>query len=173
MIYVGFLLQTMGADYFPHLTEVIGDREAATRLLNDQLQPTWSLGFVFLAAAQPRLTLMTTLTFNAVFLSLIWLGLWPFGLGVTGIVFLVAQLIESTIVALLVRRLHDFRWQPLSLRLFGLHVLLAAGLLALSLHLPLAGAVAVLALGLGTGFAGGGGTSCRSRSGPTVAFFPR
>ena len=44
MIYVGFLLQAMGADYFPRLTEVIRDREAATRLMNDQMQLALALG---------------------------------------------------------------------------------------------------------------------------------
>jgi PST family polysaccharide transporter len=44
MIYVGFLLQAMGADYFPRLTEVIQDRDAATRLMNDQMQLALALG---------------------------------------------------------------------------------------------------------------------------------
>ena len=44
MIYVGFLLQAMGADYFPRLTEVIRDRDAATRLMNDQMQLALALG---------------------------------------------------------------------------------------------------------------------------------
>jgi PST family polysaccharide transporter len=44
MIYVGFLLQAMGADYFPRLTEVIKDRDAATRLMNDQMQLALALG---------------------------------------------------------------------------------------------------------------------------------
>jgi PST family polysaccharide transporter len=44
MIYVGFLLRAMGADYFPRLTEVIRDREAATRLMNDQMQLALALG---------------------------------------------------------------------------------------------------------------------------------
>ena len=44
MIYVGFLLQAMGADYFPRLTEVIRDRQAANALMNDQIQLALALG---------------------------------------------------------------------------------------------------------------------------------
>lgn len=44
MIYVGFLLNAMGADYFPRLTEVINDRDAACRLMNDQLQLGLAIG---------------------------------------------------------------------------------------------------------------------------------
>lgn len=35
MTYVGFLLSAMGADYYPRLTEVIHDRQAANALMND------------------------------------------------------------------------------------------------------------------------------------------
>lgn len=44
MIYVGFLLQAMGADYYPRLTEVIHNREASTRLVNDQAQLGLAIG---------------------------------------------------------------------------------------------------------------------------------
>lgn len=44
MTYVGFLLGAMGADYFPRLTEVIHDRVAAIRLMNDQAQLGLAIG---------------------------------------------------------------------------------------------------------------------------------
>lgn len=44
MIYVGFLLRAMGADYYPRLTEVIRDRAAAIRLMNDQAQLSLAIG---------------------------------------------------------------------------------------------------------------------------------
>ena len=44
MTYVGFLLQAMGTDYFPRLTEVIRDRDAAAELINDQVQIALALG---------------------------------------------------------------------------------------------------------------------------------
>ena len=202
MIYVGFLLQAMGADYFPRLTEVIHDREAATRLMNDQMQlalalggpillvligcapwlvrllyssefepavvllqwqtlgnvfklASWALAFAFVAAARRQVFLMTELLFNAVFLPLVWLGLPFMGLQITGIAFLISYLVHFTVVGLLVHRLHGFRWQALSRRLLGLHVLLAAALLVLSMNLPLAGALASICLGLTTALWGG------------------
>lgn len=44
MTYVGFLLGAMGADYYPRLTEVVQDREAAGRLINDQVQLGMAIG---------------------------------------------------------------------------------------------------------------------------------
>ena len=44
MTYVGFLLGAMAADYYPRLTEVINDRDAATRLMNDQAQLGLAIG---------------------------------------------------------------------------------------------------------------------------------
>lgn len=44
MIYVGFLLGAMGADFYPRLTEVIQDRVASTRLINDQTQLGLAIG---------------------------------------------------------------------------------------------------------------------------------
>ena len=44
MIYVGFLLGAMAADYYPRLTEVIHDKVAAVRLMNDQAQLSLAIG---------------------------------------------------------------------------------------------------------------------------------
>lgn len=44
MTYVGFLLTAMAADYFPRLTEVISDKVAAVRLMNEQAQLGLALG---------------------------------------------------------------------------------------------------------------------------------
>lgn len=43
-VYVGFLLNAMGADYFPRLTGVIADRKAATQMINDQAQLSLVIG---------------------------------------------------------------------------------------------------------------------------------
>lgn len=55
VIYVGFLLNAMSADYFPRLTALIDDRRAATSLVNDQVQLGLAIGgpilLVMLAAA--------------------------------------------------------------------------------------------------------------------------
>lgn len=44
VIYVGFLMAAMSADYFPRLTGVINDAAAANRLINDQIQLCLALG---------------------------------------------------------------------------------------------------------------------------------
>ena len=50
MQYVGFVLGAMGADYYPRLTAVIGDREAASRLINQQTEVALLIsGPIFLA----------------------------------------------------------------------------------------------------------------------------
>lgn len=42
--YIGFLIQAMTTDYVPRLIEVIGDRDTATRLMNDQMQLVLAIG---------------------------------------------------------------------------------------------------------------------------------
>ena len=42
--YVGFLLNAMAMDYYPRLAEIIHDRPAATRLMNEQMQIGLALG---------------------------------------------------------------------------------------------------------------------------------
>ena len=44
MTYVGFLLGAMAADFYPRLTEVINDRAASVRLMNDQAQLGLAIG---------------------------------------------------------------------------------------------------------------------------------
>lgn len=38
MTYLGFVLGSMGADYYPRLTQSIGDQESAKKLVNEQMQ---------------------------------------------------------------------------------------------------------------------------------------
>tara|TARA_B110000977_G_scaffold28777_1_gene37114 strand:- start:12301 stop:13821 length:1521 start_codon:yes stop_codon:yes gene_type:complete len=44
MTYVGFLIKAMGADYYPRLVEVIHDKVAAVRLMNEQVQLGLAIG---------------------------------------------------------------------------------------------------------------------------------
>ncbi len=48
VIYIGFLLNAMSADYFPRLTALVGDRTAAIALVNDQVQLGLAIGGVAL-----------------------------------------------------------------------------------------------------------------------------
>jgi len=201
MTYVGFLLGAMAADYYPRLTEVINDRAAANRLMNDQAQlglaiggpvlllliglapwavtllyssefapatellqwqtvgnvfklASWALAFSIIASARSKTFLMMELSFNIVFLAMIWLLLPVLGLQVTAIAFLVGYVVYFATVNIVAHTLQGFRWQSLSLHLLALHVTLAMGLLALARTAPEAAAIASICLALATGVFG-------------------
>jgi O-antigen/teichoic acid export membrane protein len=201
MTYVGFLLSAMAADYFPRLTEVIDDKPAATRLMNDQAQlglaiggpvlllliglapwvitlmysaefapavsllqwqtvgnvfklASWALAFSIVAAARSKTFLFMELSFNVIFLGLVWLLLPVIGLLVTAVAFLAGYIVYFCTVYGLVHRLQGFRWEALSLRLLGLHAGLAVILLTAAQTTPLVAAVASPLLALATGLFG-------------------
>lgn len=199
--YVGFLLGAMAADYYPSLVEVINDRPAATRLMNDQAQlglaiggpvlllliglapwvitllyssefapaatllqwqtvgnvfklASWALAFSIVAAARSKIYLMMELSFNIVFLAMVWWLLPVLGLEVTAMAFLIGYIVYFATVNILVHTLQGFRWQQLSLVLLTLHATLALGLLAAAQFVPYAAAIASPLLALATGVFG-------------------
>lgn len=201
MTYVGFLLGAMAADYYPRLTQVINDRAAATRLMNDQAQlglaiggpvlllliglapwavtllyspefapaaellqwqtvgnvfklASWALAFSIVAAARSKTYFLMELSFNIVFLAMIWLLLPVVGLKITAIAFLAGYVVYFAAVNILAHILQGFRWQSLSLLLLALHVTLALALLALAQTAPQAAAIASVCLALATGLFG-------------------
>ncbi|MDF1776196.1 MAG: O-antigen translocase [Rhizobiaceae bacterium] len=201
MTYVGFLLGAMAADYYPRLTEVINDRAAATRLMNDQAQlglaiggpvlllliglapwaitllysaefapaadllqwqivgnvfklASWALAFSIVAAARSKTFFLMELSFNIVFLTMIWFLMPILGLRVTAIAFLVGYIVYFVTVNILAHTLQGFRWQALSLLLLALHVTLALALLALAQTAPEGAAIASVCLALATGLFG-------------------
>jgi len=183
------MLAAMGADYYPRLTEVIHDRVAAVRLMNDQAQlglaiggpvlllliglapwvitllysaefgpsvtllqwqtvgnvfklASWAMSYAIVASGRSGFHIIAQLSFNIIYLSLVWLLLPVIGLLITAIAFVLGYLVYFFVVFLLAKRLTGFCWQGLSLGLLGVHVGLAMALLALSLMAPLAAAVA-------------------------------
>ncbi len=94
MTYVGFLLNAMGADYLPRLTEVIHDQKASTALMNDQLQLGLALGGPFLlaliAVAPWFISLLYSADFDGTVRLLQWqsignifkLASWAFGFAI-------------------------------------------------------------------------------------------
>ena len=201
MTYVGFLLGAMGADYYPRLTEVIHDKIAAVRLMNDQAQlglaiggpvlllliglapwvitllyssafePTvtllqwqmvgnvfklasWAMSFSIVAAARGKTFFFMELSFNIVFFSMVFVFLPRVGLEVTAYAFVLGYLVYLTIVYVLARSIHGFRWQALSLGLLGLHTSLGLALLVLALIAPFAAAMASPLLAAATGLFG-------------------
>ncbi len=91
MRYVGFLLNAMSADYYPRLTEVIANKPAANRLMNDQSQIGLALGAPVLLAliglAPWALTLLYSAEFAEAAAVLQWqtlgniikIATWPMG----------------------------------------------------------------------------------------------
>ncbi len=62
-LYVGFILQAMGADFYPRLTAVVGDHDECNRLVNEQAQ-------VSLLLAGPGV--IATLTFAPLVVALLY-----------------------------------------------------------------------------------------------------
>ena len=186
---------------YPRLTEVIRDRAASVRLMNDQAQlslaiggpvlllliglapwvitllyssefgpavsllqwqtvgnvfklASWAMSFSIVAAARGKTYFLMELSFNIVFLGMVLILLPRIGLQVTAYAFVVGYLVYLTTVYILARRIHGFRFQPLSLGLLGLHAGLAVMLLGLALVAPLAAAMASPVLAVATGLFG-------------------
>lgn len=201
MTYVGFLLVAMGADYYPRLTEVIHDKVAAVRLMNDQAQlglaiggpvlllfiglapwvitllyssafepaatllqwqmvgnifklASWAMSFSIVAAARGKTFFLMEMSSNIVFLGMVLIFLPYIGLKVTAYAFVLGYLVYLTIVYVLARNIHGFRWQALALGLLGLHTSLGVALLVLALMAPLAAAIASPLLAAATGLFG-------------------
>ncbi|MEZ5818107.1 MAG: hypothetical protein R3D44_13585 [Hyphomicrobiaceae bacterium] len=68
VIYVGFLLNAMSADYFPRLTALVGNQPAATQLINDQVRLGLAIGgvamIVILAGAPVLVPLLYSRAFS-------------------------------------------------------------------------------------------------------------
>lgn len=88
------------------------------------------MSFAIVAAAHAKTYFLMELSFNVVFLALIWWLLPVVGLEITGIAFLLGYITYFVTVYLIVRKLRGFRWKALSLQLLGLHAVLALSLLA-------------------------------------------
>jgi len=201
MTYVGFLLGAMGADYYPRLTEIIHDKVAAIRLMNDQAQlglaiggpvlllliglapwvitllysaefypavtllqwqtvgnvfkiASWALGFSIVATGRAKTFFFVELSFNIVFLSMVFVFMPHVGLKVTAYAFVLGYLVHMNMIYLVARQTLGFRWQALSLGLLGLHTSLGVALLVLALLAPLAAAIASPLLTAATGLIG-------------------
>jgi PST family polysaccharide transporter len=76
MTYVGFLLGAMGADYYPRLTEVIKDKVASVRLMNDQAQLGLAIGGPVLLLLIGLAPWLITLLYSAEFGPAITLVQW-------------------------------------------------------------------------------------------------
>lgn len=115
---------------------------------------SWSLSFAIVAAAHSRIYMFMELSFNLVFLSLIWLLLPSIGIEITGIAFVFGYMTYFITVYLIVRRLRGFSWHFLSLKLLGVHIFLAVGVLVLSMISPEIGLISTPFVTIATGILG-------------------
>lgn len=67
VIYIGFLLNAMSADYFPRLTALVADRKAASALVNDQVQLGLAIGGVALLIILGGAPLLVPLLYSSAF----------------------------------------------------------------------------------------------------------
>jgi PST family polysaccharide transporter len=76
VVYVGFLLSAMSADYYPRLTGLVADRRAATDLVNDQVQVSLAIGgpilLAMLAGAPWLIPLLYSQAFEPAAGVLVW-----------------------------------------------------------------------------------------------------
>lgn len=114
----------------------------------------WSIGFAHVAAGRSKVFLFNQIVFNIIFILILWPSLASVGLIAAGPAFLIAYISGLIINILLVRHFLNFRWQPLSLGLLGLHASLAVALLVLALTAPLVAAITSSVLALATGLFG-------------------
>ncbi|TVO61900.1 hypothetical protein [Spiribacter vilamensis] len=68
----------------------------------------WPLGFAFVAAARPRIFLLTKIYCNLALMALTCLGLSAFGLQIAGFAFLVGYVLQFLVLNRLAGRLHVF-----------------------------------------------------------------
>nr|WP_255434913.1 O-antigen translocase [Paracoccus sp. MC1862] len=115
---------------------------------------SWPLSFALVAAGRSRIYLFTELSWNAVFLSMIWIGLPLFGLEMAGVGFALAFLIYLLISWAIAHKLNGFRFAPLSAVLLLGHLTLSAVMLVLAYSAPFAAAWTGVLFALAGGIAG-------------------
>lgn len=115
---------------------------------------SWPLGFSLAAGGHGKTFLLVQINFNVLFLLVLWPTLGPFGIQAAGPAFTIAYLLHFILLNFLVRNIHGFLWQRLSLGLIILHAVLAFALLAAALTFPLTAALLSPILALLTGLFG-------------------
>lgn len=115
---------------------------------------SWPTGFIMIAREDRWTFAVLQALWQTVFLAVMWMTMPDLGVDAVGIAFVSASLFGLLANNLVVHRLHGFRWQRLSLRLFAGHLGLLAALLVLAKSAPIAGAVAGVVASAATGMWG-------------------
>jgi O-antigen/teichoic acid export membrane protein len=112
------------------------------------------LGFSIVASGRAKTFLFVELSFNIVFLGMVFVFMPHVGLEATAYAFVFGYLLHMCMVYLVARQTLSFRWQSFSLSLLALHTSLGVALLILALIAPLAAAIASPLLATATGLYG-------------------
>ena len=112
------------------------------------------LGFSIVASGRAKTFLFVELSFNIVFLGMVFVFMPHVGLEATAYAFVFGYLLHMCMVYLVARQTLSFRWQSFSLSLLALHTSLGVALLILALMAPLAAAIASPLLATATGLYG-------------------
>jgi PST family polysaccharide transporter len=115
---------------------------------------SWSLSFSIVAAARPVAHFFLQLSFNAVFLAIVLLGLPLVGLELTAYAFVLGYIVYFIAAYAFARKIIDFRWQPLSLRLLAIHMVCAFIILGFAEFYPLSAAILSVVLAIATSLLG-------------------
>lgn len=114
----------------------------------------WPTGFILIAREDRLVLIAIQVLLQAVFLSLLWVLIPALGVEAAGTAFVASSLVAVLASSWAVWRLHGFRWQGLSSRLFAVHLGLSVALMAIAKAAPIAGAAASVAIGAATGIWG-------------------
>jgi len=154
-IYLGLVLSSMAADYYPRLTGAASDQKLSNQLINEQTEValllggplilgmlafapliiplfysakftgaidilrwqlvgdifkivSWPLGFLVLARGMKRWFLLTESLWNVFFPIIVWVGIRRFGLGVTGIGYMLCYILHLCVMYLVAKWTNNF-----------------------------------------------------------------
>jgi len=163
-LYLGFVLEAMGKDYYPRLTAVAKDREKTNVMVNNQAEvallmsgpvilfmltlthqvvgilysgafeetvgilrwqlpgdlfkvASWTMGFILVAQGRSQLFLLTEISWNLIYLALIWVGLPLWNLKAIGIAYLLTHAFYFILLWIIVFRVNSFFWSKTNLAL--------------------------------------------------------
>jgi len=141
MQYVGFLVTAMSADYYPRLTELIHDRHASNRLMNDQIQlglavggpvlllligfAPWVVNILYSSEFLPAVELLQWQTVGNVFMLVSWPLAFAFVAAAQSRIYLFTEILWNALFLAMV-------WGGLSF--FGIEVTGAAFLISYILY---------------------------------------
>jgi len=158
MLYLGFVLEAMGKDFYPRLTAVARERETTNTMVNEQIKlvlllagpvilgmltlssqvvhiiysgafsetvvilqwqligdlfkvASWPMAFILVAQGRSNLFFVTELSWNLMFLGLVWGGLSTWNLKAAGIAYLLTYIIYFCTLWIIVYRVNRFFWR--------------------------------------------------------------